>query len=122
MRGVNDPNFFNAWQILYRETCPSATHSRWQAADVEWCKDRHSFFGGSYAVSNEVHILRRAAPSGGWVLMVVIENWWDGEHESIKTTTWARAIEGNAKDIVAWMRERERNSARADIGGAKRAP
>lgn len=122
MRGVNDPNFFNAWQILYRETCPSATHSLWHAGDVEWRKDRHSFFGSSYAVSNEVHTLRRSAPGGAWVLVVVIENWWDGRREPIKTTTWARAIEGSAKDIVAWMRQHERNSTRADIGGMKRVP
>jgi hypothetical protein len=122
MRGVNDPNFFNAWQILHRETCPSPTHSLWHAGDVEWRKDRHSFFGSLYAVSNEVHTLRRSAPNGGWVLMVVIENWWDGRRESIKTTTWARAIEGSAKDIIAWMRARERNGARAVSEAPRRAP
>jgi hypothetical protein len=122
MRGVNDPNFFNAWRILYRETCPSATHSLWHAGDVEWRKDRHNFFGSLYAVSNEVHTLRRSAPNGGWVLMVVIENWWDGRRESIKTTTWARTIEGTAKDVVAWMRERERNGARAGSEAPRRAP
>jgi hypothetical protein len=112
MRGVNDRNFFNAWQLLYRATCPGATRMLWQVGDVEWRKDRHSFFGSSYAVSNEVHTLRRNARNGAWLLMVVVENWWDGRNRSIKTTTWARVIDGEAKSVVAWMRGHERGAER----------
>jgi hypothetical protein len=72
MRGVNDRNFFNTWQLLYRKTCPSTTHTLWQTDDVEWRKERHSFFGSSYALSNEVHTLRRSGRNGGWLLMVVV--------------------------------------------------
>jgi hypothetical protein len=113
MRGVNDRNFFNAWQLLYRATCPSATHTLWQVDDVEWRKDRHSFFGSAYAVSSEVHTLRRSARTGAWLLMVVIETWWDGQHQSIKATTWARVIDGEAKSVIAWMRGHERAAERA---------
>lgn len=49
MRGVNDKNFFNSWQILYRATCPNVTQSHWQVDDVDWHKERHSFFADSYA-------------------------------------------------------------------------
>jgi hypothetical protein len=122
MRGVNDRNFFNTWQLLYRKTCPSATHALWQTGDVEWRKDRHSFFGSSYAMSHEVHTLRRSGRSGGWLLMVVIENWWDGEHEAIKTTTWARVIEGDAKAVVAWMREHQRRAEQTPLEALERAP
>lgn len=115
MRGVNDRSFFNTWQLLYRKTCPSATHTLWQVGDVEWRKERHSFFGISYALSNEIHTLRRSGRNVGWLLMIVIENWWDGRHEAIKTTTWARVLEGDAKAVVAWMREREKREERAAV-------
>ena len=116
MRGVNDRNFFNTWQLLYRQSCPSTSHTLWQVGDVEWRKERHSYFGSSYAVSNEVHLLRRSGREVRWLLMIVIENWWDGAHEPIKTSTWARVLEGNANAVVAWMRENERRGERAARG------
>jgi hypothetical protein len=92
MRGVNDRNFFNAWQILCRATCPNATESARQVGDVEWRRERHSFFGSSYVFSFEVHLLRRSGRGGGWLLMVVIENRWNEKHYVLKTATWARVI------------------------------
>jgi hypothetical protein len=116
MRGVNDRNFLNIWQLLYRQSCPSTSHTLWQVGDVEWRKDRHSYFGSSYALTDEVHLLRRGGRDGRWLLMIVIENWWDGTHEPIKTSTWARVLEGDAKAVVAWMRENERRGERAARG------
>jgi hypothetical protein len=115
MRGVNDRNFINTWQLLYRKSCPSATHTLWQVGDVEWRKDRHSFFGSSYAVSNEVHTLRRSGRNVKWLLMIVIENWWDGEHDPIKTTTWARVLDGDPKVVLTWMREHEKHGEAASL-------
>jgi hypothetical protein len=60
MRGVNDRNFFNSWQLLYKNSCPGATRTHWHVGDVEWQKDRHSYFGSAYSVTNEVHIRRRS--------------------------------------------------------------
>jgi hypothetical protein len=118
MRGVNNRNFFNSWQILYRATCPGASEARWRVDDVEWRKDRHSFFGSAYAISLEVHLLSRAARGGaGWVLMVVVENWWSDKHDALKTSTWARVVEGTQKAVVAWMREREHSRDRAQVRG-----
>jgi hypothetical protein len=108
MRGVNDRNFFNAWHILQRATCPGATEMNWNVGDVAWQKERHSFSGGRYSVSLEIHLLRRAgrAPQA-WQLMVVIEYWWNGEHEMIKNSTWGRVLSGNAKSVLAWLRAQE---------------
>jgi hypothetical protein len=60
-----------------------------------------------------VHRLsRRPAGAGGWVLLVAVEHWWDGDRELLKSITWARVLEGNAKAVLVWMRERETGSSR----------
>lgn len=117
MRGVNDKNFFNSWQILYRATCPNAAQSHWQVDDVDWHKERHSFFADSYAMSIDVHLLRRRRPNatGSWKLMIVIENWWSGDNELLRTATWARVVEGNPKAVLNWMRVQERIPGRASF-------
>jgi len=112
MRGVNDRSFFNAWHILERATCPSAAHTAWNVGDVAWQKERHSFSGGSYAISLDVHLLRRAARgANAWQLMVVIEYWWDSEREVIRNSTWARVLNGNPKAVLSWLRQQEPTGA-----------
>ncbi|MBS0222524.1 MAG: hypothetical protein JSR91_17480 [Proteobacteria bacterium] len=106
MRGVNDRNFFNLWQILYRATCPNPRQVHWQIGDVDWRKDRHSFSGTDYAVTLEVHHLRHAG-RGAWTLMVAVEHWWDGAGAALKTTTWARVVQGNPKSIIGWLQQQE---------------
>lgn len=109
MRGVNDRNFFNYWQILYRATCPSPSQTHWRVGDVDWRKERHSFSGVDYAVTLEVHHLRRVArDSESWTLMVAMEHWWDGNGESLKDTSWARVINGNPRTIVSWLHRQEK--------------
>ncbi len=109
MRGVNDRNFFNLWQILYRATCPRPGQAHWRVGDVDWRKERHSFSGVDYAVTLEVHHLR-CTPRGGasWTLMVVTEHWWDGSEELVKSVSWARVISGNPKAITTWLRGQEK--------------
>ncbi len=110
MRGVNDRTFLNLWQIIYRATCPDAAQARWRAGDVDWCKDRHTFTGGDYAFSMDVHTLRRSASDGrDWVLMVVVEHWWDQKQEILRSLTWARAVKGSPHVIAAWLRSREQS-------------
>jgi hypothetical protein len=113
MRGVNNRNFFHQWQILYRATCPSLDQTHWHVGDVEWKKDRHSFAGSEYAVTLEVHCLRHSPSKGtGWKLLVMIEYWWNGDHEPLRSTTWARVTEGNPKSILAWLaRQQVTNSS-----------
>jgi hypothetical protein len=114
MRGVNDRNFLNAWHILQRATCPSATQMTWNVGDVAWQKERHSFSGGSYSVSLEIHLLRCGTRgANAWQLMMVLEYWWDGEHEMIKNSTWGRVLDGNPKAVLAWLREQEQGPGRA---------
>src|SRR5579863_7452079 len=108
MRGVNDRNVFNLWQILYRAACPSATETHWRVGDVDWRKERLSFSGTDYAVTLEVHHLRGTAQGGvPWTLMVALEHWWDKSGAALKTTSWARVISGDAKTIISWLRRQE---------------
>lgn len=63
-------------------------------------------------MSIDVHVLRRgrANAASRWKLMVVIENWWSGDNEPLKTTTWGQVIEGNPKAVVSWMRMQDRRT------------
>jgi hypothetical protein len=124
MRGVNDRNFFNLWQILYRATCSRPGQTHWRVGDVDWRKERHSFSGADYAVTLEVHHLRRhRQDEASWTLMVVTEHWWDGNGEPLKSMNWSRAIGGNPKTITAWLRGQDSvrsalvATANAAVGG-----
>lgn len=108
MRGVNNASFFNLWQMLYRSTCPNPNQTHWRVGEVEWRKDRHSFSGSDYGVTLEVHRLKRASRATSWDLMVMVEHWWDGAGNALKSTNWARVTKGNPKTIIAWLREQER--------------
>ena len=108
MRGVNDRNFLNLWQIVYRATCPGLDRAQWRVGDVEWRKDRHSFNGDVYSFGHEVHFLA-CRSSRPWRLMVVSEYWWDAERESIRSTTWARVLDGEARAVMAWVFAQERS-------------
>lgn len=109
MRGVNDRNFFNCWQILYRATCPRPNQAHWRVGDVDWRKERHSFSGVDYAVILEVHSIRYVARDNpSWTLMVAVEHWSDGNGESLKDTSWARVIKGNPRTIVGWLQQQEK--------------
>ena len=108
MRGVNDRNFLNAWQILYRASCPAGAETEWRVGDVAWLKQRHGFGARDYAFAIEVHRLRRAAGRDrAWTLLVTTEHWWDGAQTLVMSKTWARVPHGSARDIVAWMKEQE---------------
>jgi len=114
MRGVNDRNFINLWQILHRVTCPTLEESRWRVGDVEWRKDRHSFSGCDYALALEVHSLQHAAKAGlGWKLLVTIEHWWDSDRAVLRSTTWARVVAGSSKAVIAWLKQQQAIAARS---------
>ena len=115
MRRVNDRNFLNLWQILYRASSPHPGQTRWRVGDVDWCKERHSFSGPDYAVTMEVHCLRSPrSTSRPWSLMVVTEHWWDDRGEPLKSASWARVTSGNPREIAAWLRTQDH--VRAAVG------
>ena len=75
---------------------------------MQWRKQRLSLENGDFALSLEVHRLsRNPAGVGGWVLLVAVEHWWDADRGSIKSISWARVLGGNAKAVLAWMREKD---------------
>ena len=109
MRGVNDKNFFNLWQMLFRKTCPGFESTCWRVDDVEWRKDRLSFSGGDYSFAADVHCLtKRSTKVAEWQLLVVIEYWWDRDREILRSTTWARVLSGSQKAIVSWLHRQTR--------------
>ncbi|MGH7036270.1 MAG: hypothetical protein ACREFL_21290 [Stellaceae bacterium] len=108
MRGINDRNFLNLWQMVHRATRPSLDQCHWQVGDVDWRTERHSFSGAAYASALDVHLLSRAR--GGrtlWRLMVVAEYWWDENRAPLRSTIWARMASGDARAVIAWFREHE---------------
>jgi len=109
MRGVNDRNFLNLWHILERATCAGPDQTRRCVGDVEWLKERHSFAGSDYSLSLEVHRLSRRSQGGaGWQFIVTIENWWNGNREVLRSTTWARVTAGDPKAVMAWVKQQEK--------------
>lgn len=112
MRGVNDRNFLNLWQIVYRATCPGPAATQWRCGPVDWRKDRHSFSGAEYAVTLEVHHLQHRGGAGAaWTLLVSAEHWWGKDGVAIKSTTWARVTAGDGKAVIAWLRQHEGQGA-----------
>ncbi|HUN46867.1 MAG TPA: hypothetical protein VMU85_10110 [Stellaceae bacterium] len=110
MRGLNDRKFLNLFQIVHRASFPDPSRGHRTIDDVEWRKDRHTFTGGGYSFSTEVHQLRRPGKDrAGWELMIVAEYWWDGRHEPLRSTTWAKALQGSASAIAAWFRDQDRS-------------
>jgi len=109
MKGVNDKSFLNLWQIVYRATVPSATHDHWRVSEVDWRRQRHHFSGESYSFSIETHTLSCLAKSrSGWSLFVVVENWWDQDHETMRSSVWARSYTGNKRSIIEWFKSQGR--------------
>lgn len=108
MRGINDRNFLNLWQIVHRATRPGFDQCHWQVGDVDWRTERHSFSAAAYAVALDVHLLSCARGERTlWRLMVVTEYWWDESRAPLKSTSWARMVSGDARAAIAWFRERE---------------
>ena len=83
------------------------------AAGAAWRRERHSFAGADHSFAVEVFTV---VPAGRekWKLLVVKEHWWmSGAADAVKSVQWARAASGRTADVLAWMREREREPAPA---------
>lgn len=113
MRGVNDRNFLNLWQMIYRVSCPGLEATRWRVDAVEWRRERHSFTGPAYSCAHEVHMLER--DGGTWRLMVVSEYWWDEKHAVVKSTIWARMLRGTPQAVLAWVVAQEKRQRAAPM-------
>jgi hypothetical protein len=109
VKSLSDKAFINLWQIIYRATNSSPEIDRWRVDEVDWRRQRHRYSGESYSFSIETHWLTCSRNrKSGWVLLVVVEHWWDGEHEPLRTTVWTRTLAGSRRAIIDWFREQGR--------------
>lgn len=75
-------------------------------------RERHSFSGGLHCFTIEIFFLAQPGRRG-WELIVAKEHWWNAGHQRpLKTLRWSQLTIGSRKDIMAWLREREREIER----------
>ncbi|HUK10318.1 MAG TPA: hypothetical protein VLX09_20775 [Stellaceae bacterium] len=108
MANLNSSGFLNCWQIVYRATLPSPDCERWHASGVDWRRQRHTYMGGGYSFTLEVHTLAFApTDKPHWSLMVVVEHWRQGDKDVLRSTTWARRLSGSTAAITSWAKNHE---------------
>jgi hypothetical protein len=107
MKSLAQPSFFRTFDLLLGATNPGLKHSSWTRDGVAWERERHSFTGPKHGLSIEIVTLTRPGRRG-WSIMIVKEYWWVGkESKAVKSTRWAKPIEGRREDIMHWFRAQE---------------
>lgn len=107
MKSLAQPSFFRVFDLLLGATNPGLKLSAWMRDDVAWERERHSFTGPKHGLSIEIITLTRPGRHG-WSIMIVKEYWWIGkESKAVKSTRWAKPIEGTRNDIMNWFRAQE---------------
>jgi hypothetical protein len=57
--------------------------------------------------NDAIHTLASAAHRQSCSLIVVVERWWTGDKQPVRTLTWARRLSGNSTAIFGWARDHE---------------
>ena len=107
MKSFARPSFFRVFDLLVSTSNPQFRRSRWTHDGVEFERERHSFSGPRHGLTIEI-ITLTGSGRRGWTLMVTKEYWWAGaENKPFKNLRWARPLNGQRSDILAWMRAQE---------------
>ena len=107
MKSFARPSFFRVFDLLVSTSNPQFRRSRWTHDGVEFERERHSFSGPRHGLTIEIITLTRSGRRG-WTLMMTKEYWWAGaENKPFKNLRWARPLNGQRSDILAWMRAQE---------------
>ena len=114
MKSLSSASFFRVFDLLVGETNPGQKLDGWRVDDVRFERERHSFSGRTHCFAIDVFTVSRPGRRS-WALTVVKEYWWDGGHKrSIKTLNWSKPLEGNRRDIMAWLRNQENAFSKLD--------
>lgn len=117
MKSLAHPSFFRVFDLLFSAANPGLKRSSWTHGGVAWERERHSFTGPTHGLSIEIVTLTRPGRRG-WSIMIVKEYWWAGQDSrAIKSTRWAKPIEGSRNDIMTWFRAQEGAFDRRLVGG-----
>jgi len=107
MKSFARPSFFRVFDLLVSTTNPGLKLTRWTHDGVTFERERHSFSGPRHGLTIEIITLARAGRRP-WTLMVTKEYWWAGpDSKAFKNLRWARPLNGQRTDILAWMRAQE---------------
>lgn len=107
MKNLAQPSFFRVFDVLLGAANPGLKLTSWNHNGATWERERHSFNGATHGQSIEIVTVSRSGKRG-WRVMVVKEYWWAGqESRAIKSLRWAKAINGQSSDILAWFRGQE---------------
>lgn len=107
MKNLIQPSFFRVFDLLQGTTNPGLKLSSWTHEGVAWDRERHSFNGSKHGLTIEIVTLVKPGKRG-WSIMVVKEYWWVGkESRAVKSSRWAKPIEGQRSDILNWFRAQD---------------
>lgn len=108
MKTFASPSLFRTFDLLLSTTNPGLKLSQWKSDDVEWSRERHSFTGPDHSFAVEVTTLTHGGRQA-WSLMVVKEFWWMGaQAKDLRSTQWARLLQGRRKDALSWLDQQEK--------------
>ena len=120
MKNLARPSFFRMFDLLLSTTNPHSRLTRWTYDSVEFERERHSYTGPKHGLTIDITTLTRGGRRG-WCLMVTKEYWWVGaESKAFKDLHWARAVDGQRSEMMAWLRAQEVALERSLM--ARRAP
>ncbi len=107
MKSLARPSFFRVFDLLLGTTNPGLKLPSWTYDGIAWERERHSFTGATHGQTIEIVTVTKPGKRG-WSLMIVKEYWWGGkESKALKALRWAKPIEGQRSDIMAWFRAQE---------------
>lgn len=119
MKSLARPSFFRLFELLLSRGNPGLKKSAWMYEGMAFERERHSFAGPKYDVVLEIYTLT-ATGRRRWSLMVVKEHWWVGsQRTALRDAHWAKPLSGQRADIMAWLREKERQFD-SEIASAER--
>lgn len=107
MKNFTQPSFFRLFDLLLSFTNPGLKRSHWIHDGVEFERERHSTTGPKHGLVIEIFTLTHPGRRC-WSLMVIKEFWWAGEEsKALKNLRWARPVDGQRGDILAWLRAQD---------------
>jgi len=104
LKSFSDSRFALLFNRIVSATNPRLEKDGWRAAEVEFRRERHNYWGRDYAFSMEIYTLRSVSKDK-WELLVVRENWWTGDRRNtVRSGHWGKLVSGRRDSVLAWFK------------------
>jgi hypothetical protein len=122
MKSFARPSFFRTFELLLSRGNPGLKRSTWTHCAVEWERHKQSFSGPKLGATIDICMLTKGGKRG-WSMIVIKEYWWT-QDKTLKTSQWAKPLDGSPRVILDWFRDQEESLERdglAVLTGGDRA-